>query len=467
MTSKYKYLIIGSGPTGLGAAYRLKELGITDFQIIEKENYIGGLATSFTDSMGFTWDVGGHVQFSHYDYFDNLMEKALGTDGWLTHQRESWVWIKNRFIPYPFQNNIRYLPKETMWMCLAGIIKNYKETQNTTPSNFEEWIYATFGNGIAEEFMLPYNYKVWAFKPRQLAYNWIGERVAVTDLERVAKNIIFETDDLSWGPNNTFKFPKYGGTGAIWKAIGENLIGTEYISLNKEVSKIEADAKYVILKNGEKIEYETLITTIPIDILYEKIENAPNYLVETAKKLKHSKTNVVGIGLKGKPKKELETKCWMYFPEKNSPYYRVTVFSNYSPNNVPDINKYWSLMAETSESSEKPVNHSTLIEETVNELYNDGLIEDKNDVVSKFLLSFEYGYPTPSVERDELLKPLRPWLESKNIFSRGRFGAWKYEVSNQDHSLMQGVELVNFLINGEKEITIDFPSIANAGKGKN
>lgn len=466
MTEKYRFLIIGSGPTGLGAAYRLKELGITDFHILEKENYIGGLATSFTDKEGFTWDVGGHVQFSHYEYFDNLMEKALGADGWLTHQRESWVWMKNRFVPYPFQNNIRYLPKETMWKCLEGIIKNYKEPSNTTPSNFEEWIYATFGSGIAEEFMLPYNFKVWAYHASQLAYNWIGERVAVTDLARVTKNIIFETDDLSWGPNNTFKFPKNGGTGAIWKAIGENLIGLQHISLNREVSKIYPETKHVILKNGEKIEYENLISTIPLDILYRNISNAPDDLVKTAQELKHSKTNVVGIGLKGKPKKELETKCWMYFPEKNSPYYRVTVFSNYSPNNVPDINKYWSLMAETSESSEKPVNHSTLIEDTINELFSDGLIEDKNDVVSTFLLGFEYGYPTPSTDRDNILKPLRPWLEERKIYSRGRFGAWKYEVSNQDHSLMQGVELVNFLINKEKEITVDFPSIANAGKGK-
>jgi hypothetical protein len=54
------------------------------------------------------------------------MMKALGEDGWLTHQRESWVWIEDRFVPYPFQNNIKYLSKETMWKCLEGLIKLYK-----------------------------------------------------------------------------------------------------------------------------------------------------------------------------------------------------------------------------------------------------------------------------------------------------------------------------------------------------
>ena len=113
----FKYLILGAGPTGLGAAYRLKELEIEDFLILEKENQPGGLASSFIDEKGFTWDIGGHVQFSHYKYFDDLMDKALGKEGWIQHERESWVWIQNRFVPYPFQNNIRYLPKETMWKC--------------------------------------------------------------------------------------------------------------------------------------------------------------------------------------------------------------------------------------------------------------------------------------------------------------------------------------------------------------
>ena len=210
-TMNYKYVIIGSGPTGLGAAYRLKELGITDFIVLEKEDRIGGLSKSFVDEKGFTWDVGGHVQFSHYKYFDDLMLKALGEDGWLSHQRESWVWIENRFVPYPFQNNIKYLSPDTMWKCLQGIINNYKFPNNQKPANFREWILATFGQGLADTFMFPYNFKVWAFPPEEMNAVWVGERVAITDLQRVTKNIIFNQDDFSWGPNSTFKFPKRGG----------------------------------------------------------------------------------------------------------------------------------------------------------------------------------------------------------------------------------------------------------------
>jgi protoporphyrinogen oxidase len=266
---KYKTVIIGAGPTGLGTAYRLKEIGEDDFIVLEKSDRVGGLSASFVDKEGFTWDIGGHVQFSHYKYFDNLMEKALGDDGWLNHERESWIWIKNRFVPYPFQNNIRYLPRDSMWKCLKGIIhanKNEKTGSKTNPQNFKEWIIKIFGQGIAEEFMFPYNYKVWGYPAEELSYKWIGERVAVTELEWVIENILFEKDDISWGPNNTFQFPKFGGTGAIWKGVA-SLVGLEKFLHHAEVVTIDSRKKILTLKDGRKIEYENLLSTMPVDIL--------------------------------------------------------------------------------------------------------------------------------------------------------------------------------------------------------
>src|SRR5437870_5769735 len=70
-------IILGAGPTGLGAAYRLQERGVDDFTVVEARAEPGGLASSYVDARGFTWDVGGHVQFSHYAYYDDLLDRAL------------------------------------------------------------------------------------------------------------------------------------------------------------------------------------------------------------------------------------------------------------------------------------------------------------------------------------------------------------------------------------------------------
>ncbi len=460
----YQYVIIGAGPTGLGAAYRLKELGIEDFLVIDASEYVGGLATTFTDEQGFLWDIGGHVQFSHYQYFDEVMDKALGKDGWLHHERESWVWMRNRFVPYPFQNNIRYLPEEEMWQCLSGIIDNYKNP-SLPPNNFKEWILATFGKGIADVFMLPYNFKVWAYPPEELAYHWIGDRVAVTDLKRVTKNILFENDDVSWGPNNTFRFPEHGGTGSIWKRVGE-MIGEEKFRLGHGVENIQANNKQLILSDGSKVEYEHLLSTIPLDLLAQSIDELPQKKKERAQELKYSSSNIIGLGLKGQPKEELRSKCWMYFPENDNPFYRVTVFSNYSPNNVPDINQHWSLMTETSESPAKPVDQDNILEETIQGCLNTGLIQDRSEIISTWHYRAGHGYPTPSLERDEIFADILPAIEELGIHSRGRFGAWKYEISNQDHSMMQGVEWVNKMQLDIPEVTINFPGTANANWGR-
>jgi len=457
-------LVIGAGPTGLGAAYRLKELGDADFLVVEASQELGGLAASFVDAQGFTWDIGGHVQFSHYKYFDELMEKALGKEGWLHHQRESWVWIRDRFVPYPFQNNIRRLPKEVLWKCLAGLIDLYKQipTQGQGRlAHFGEWIEATFGRGLAEEFMLPYNFKVWAYPAEEMDYGWVGERVAVTDLKRVLENVLFEKDDLSWGPNNTFQFPVRGGTGAIWRRVGE-LVGLEKIALGVAVKQVNATRREAVLSDGRIVRFQNLLSTIPLDLFLPMIEESTPEARAVAARLKYSSSHIVGIGLKGAPAPELKTKCWMYFPESNCPFYRVTLFSNYSPNNVPDISRHWSLMAETSESSHKKVDPSRLIEETIEGMLATKLIQSRDEIISTWQFTAAHGYPTPFLGRDAMIETLFAELDRLGLYSRGRFGAWKYEVSNQDHSLMQGVEWANRIRLGAEETTVFFPNVVNA-----
>lgn len=461
-----RILIIGAGPTGIGAAYRLRKLGYTNFRVIEAESAAGGLASSFLDDKGFTWDIGGHVQFSHYDYFDDAMKEALGRDGWLHHERESWVWMAQRFVPYPFQNNLRYLPPELIAKAVSGLARRPPRTPSPT-QDFGSWVLQTFGEGIRDIFMAPYNYKVWAFPIERLWAGWVGERVAVVDLARSLDNIFLERDDLSWGPNNTFQFPKFGGTGAVWRALARQ-IGLDYFQFDTHVQSIDWKSKVVITSGGERLSYDHILSTMPLDTLAKTLLPGVEEVLSAAPKLLRSHSHIVGVGLSGEQPPQLAKKCWMYFPENDCPFYRVTVFSNYSPNNVPEpeTGKYWSLMSETSESSVKPVDRKAIVDQTLDGMLNTGLIRSREQVVSTWHYTAEHGYPTPSLERNELLRRIEPALEKTGVSSRGRFGAWRYEVSNQDHSFMQGVEWVNAKLLDVPEITVRFAETANAMWGK-
>src|SRR3954447_1855763 len=447
-----KILIIGAGPTGLGAAYRLKELGYKNFAMYDRLPHIGGLASSFTDSAGFTWDIGGHVMFSHYKYYDDVFDRLMGKDFQL-NMRECWVRMFGTWVPYPFQNNIRYLPKEVTYECLAGLVEAQTKRDHKSSRNFKEFIDAVFGDGIVKHFMKPYNFKVWAHPAELMNKEWIGERVAVLDINRAIKNVVLGTDDFGWGPNNTFKFPLFGGTGEFYRRFGKPLDG--HVNLNKTVDFINLARKEVRFKDGEVVKYDRLISAMPLDVLCNDVLNgeAPREIKKATASLRHSGGYMVGIGIRQPCP---STKSWMYFPEDNCPFYRVTYLSNYSPYMTPDNKTHYSLLCETSYSEFKPVDGSRIVDDTITGLVNAGLLkdEDRKDIVDTWVYHAKYSYPTPSVERDGILAEAIPFLERHDIHSRGRFGMWKYEVSNTDHTLMQGVELVNRWLLGEPETTI-------------
>src|SRR5688572_21547856 len=447
-----KIVIIGAGPTGLGAAYRLKELGYKNFHMYERSGHVGGLASSFTDPAGFTWDIGGHVMFSHYKYYDDVFDKVMGNDFQL-NMRECWLRMFDTWVPYPFQNNIRYLPKQVTFECLTGLVEAQTKRDYKKARNFQEFVNAVFGEGIEKYFMNPYNFQVWARPLEMMNKEWIGERVAVLDVNRAIKNVVLGTDDFGWGPNNQFKFPLYGGTGEFYRRFAKPLQG--HFTLNKAVDFINASRKEIRFSDGEVVKYDALISTMPIDKLCNDMLNGdvPREIKRSTASLRHSGGYMVGIGIKQPCP---STKSWMYFPEENCPFYRVTYLSNYSPYMTPDKDTHYSLLCEVSYSEFKPVDGKRIVDDVVQGLINAGMLKerDRDDIVDTWVYDAKYSYPTPTVERDGILSEAIPFLERHDIYSRGRFGMWKYEVANTDHSLMQGVELINRLINGEAEQTI-------------
>ena len=489
-TEKQRIVIIGAGPTGLGAAHRLTKLGVlrSDTQVIvlDQQGIPGGLAASHRDRNGFLWDNGGHVVFSHYPYFTQTLTEAVSE--WNQHTRAAYAFMKGsdgirRFVQYPVQVNIYAMDKVNREKSLKGLEEVAYHSSQQKPANFDQWLLKHFGTGLCDIFMRKYNQKIWTVKTTEMNVDWVSERVAVPNITKIKAKITASekgklVNDSDWGPNHFFRFPRYGGTGGIWKAIAQQ-VPLGWFHFNHKVTEINVKEKELKVEVQGKtpkryhLKYDYLISTVPLHLLLKMVNDTDETSVKMrklAKEFVYTHTHVIGIGLKGHAPKLLEGKHWMYFPDSDAPFYRVTVFSGYSKDHVPPSGDYWSLMCEVAEpmgaNDTSYWTEENLLKETIKALVNFKFIF-RDQVVSKYYHRLEYGYPVPFLKRKQLLTAIQPWLESKQIYSRGRFGGWRYEVGNQDHSFMQGVEIADFIMKGIPEETYPDANRVNSMKASN
>lgn len=441
-------VVIGAGPTGLGAGHRLRQLGHDDWVVLEAADRVGGLASSYTDAAGFTWDVGGHVLFSHYDHYDAVVDDVLGED-WTAIERQAWIWMEGRFVRYPFQHHLGALDRQTVFDCVFGAVEAAASSDGAPPRTFVDWVLATMGRGIADHFMLPYNRKVWATPLERMSADWIAERVPPVDVERLLRSVLLHETPSRWGPNRTFRYPLRGGTGAIFEGIGRFLDG--HLRLASAAVHVDPRARVVTTSDGRSLRYRTLLSTMPLTRLVTLTDGVPDAVRHAAEQLEWAGGHFVGIGVDRPADTD---RCWVYFPEHDVPFYRVTYLSNYSPYLTARPGQL-SLLAEISTSPSQPVDPETVVDEVVDGLMSTGLLtpDDVGATVSRWHLEVPLTYPVPTLGRDAALATVHGWLREHGVWSRGRFGAWRYEIGNMDHSFMQGAEFVDAVLHGAPEPT--------------
>lgn len=444
-----RIIIIGAGPTGLGAAYLLKNLDYDNFTVYERNNYVGGLCASFRDKQGFTWNLGGHVLFPQHDYFEDVLNSLFGNE-LLEKIRDAWIFTGNKWIPYPFQDNVGYLLPRDKMACIvsminARIISSLLRKEST---DFKKWVLNTFGSKMAHYFLLPYNFKVWAHPLEEMDKGWVTGRIKNPRIRCVLANLINGKPEAPWGPNSKFKFPLFGAVGEVFDRAASFF--NENILLNSEISGINPRRKEVYLTNGRKDNYDVLINTSALDSLLKALTECDKQMLSASESLRHNSMFVVGLGIK--KKKRENSKSWVYFPEKRVPFFRMTFLSNYSPYMTPDDEEYCSLLCEIAYSEHKKEKKDEAVENTIRALIDCNILDDDREhIVSTFLSEIEHAYPIPTRGRDEALREIQPKLEQMDIYSRGRFGAWKYEIGNMDHSFMQGVEVADRIVRNHKE----------------
>ncbi|KAL3099206.1 hypothetical protein niasHS_000814 [Heterodera schachtii] len=467
-----KIVAIGCAPTSIGFAYRLQQLkadGIEEaadieLLVLEQNPTPGGLSCTVTDEKGFLWDMGGHITFSHnFPYYENATHEAV--DEWNTLQRNCLVDMNHLYgekgihlVPYPAQFAVPLFPDAVKKQCLKELKQRYENKEiKSPPENFEEWVLHHFGPQILDVFFNPYSKKVWTVKPSKMSPIWVGTRVAKLPQEKLEELCsmdanVLKNADFGWGPNAQFNFPKYGGTGAVWKNMTEKL-PSEWFKYNSKVLRVDHRQKcvhYVQLNaNGQptgptkSLKYDALINSSPIDSFV-----ADNKICEMPL-LEHNKVFVIGVGLKLPMTEFCEKYTWLYFPDPDVPFYRVTFFSRYGEV-TPDNTKYWSVLCECARPSDDTMSEAEIRQWAIEGLITKSIIK-RDQIINEYSICLPYGYPIPTVERDVELARTHEVLEKHCIYSRGRFGGWKYEVSNQDHCFIQGKELCDRLLLDEPE----------------
>jgi len=484
-----KIVVIGAGPTGLCAAYRLHELGYTNWELLEGTQEPAGLACTIRDQAGFGWDIGVHCLFSHFSFFDALLDDMLPPSDWLYHQRYSPAHMRGRWVGYPVQANVWRLPEKEVMGILTDLAQKEARSKPPPPRNFKEFLDAKFGAALTDTFMAPYNAKVWAHPAHEMNHIWVGERVSEISSAAVLSNVINRRDAPKWGPNAQFRYPM-NGTGHIWTKIYSKL-PTERKTLGAIVTAVRTKGEKVLeLANGRKVPFDGLLSTMPLPSLLRMTPDHPE-LAKLAEgnngaadhsRFKHQTVNLVGVGVWGTSvPAALDGVHWVYFPESDFVFYRVTVLSNFSPLVVGKPYKQWSLLIEVSESKHRHYFDPTkgkqwslqdlakdpeeLKRVVIDGLHRGDMLPRNASIASVWTKRLEYGYPVPYVERNMHVHTADNALRKLGIWSRGRFGSWKYEVGNQDHSCMLGVDAVDSMLFGGnqegREATFNSPDYVN------
>ena len=204
-------IILGAGLSGLSAAHHLGG----DCEVFESEPWTGGHSHTHSAS-GFSFDEGAHVFFGQDDISREFVWEPL-KDQMHHHQAEIWNhYDGHRFGRYPVQANAAALEPDLATRCVMDFIAAAQQ-EPATPSNYEEWCYASFGRAFADNFMLRYARKVWTVEPAEMTTEWLGSRVggriSRPSLEDVVKGAIDKNPQVL-NYLTEFAYPR-GGFGQI------------------------------------------------------------------------------------------------------------------------------------------------------------------------------------------------------------------------------------------------------------
>ena len=389
---KVKYLILGAGPAGLTIGNLLKQSAEDSFLVLEKEAVSGGLCRSI-DVDGSPFDIGGgHFLDVRRPEVNRFLFSFMPETEWNRFERDSRIAVHGTVIGHPIEANIWQLPIEDQVRYLKSVASAGCNTGTAMPDSFIDWIYWKLGERIAEDYMIPYNRKLFSSELDQLGTYWL-EKLPSVSFDETLRSCLEKKAYGTQPGHAQFYYPKTFGYGELWRRMGASL--GENLHCNCTVRGIDFEKKEVITDNGT-ITAEKIFVTVPWTSL-SVLKGIPEVLTDGIGELKYSSVETRYF------EENLDTSAhWIYYPDPDLPFHRILVRSNFCTGSKG----YWT---------------ETNAERT--ELFRG---EDRD----RFHYLNEYAYPLNTKTKPRMISRLLSWTEQRGVIGVGRWGEWEHYNSD-------------------------------------
>ncbi len=420
MKHRTKTCILGSGLTGLSAAYHMAH---KDYVVLEKENSVGGNCRT-PEREGFHFDLGGHIFYPKKEYVQGLVQDLLG-DGLRESDREAWIYSHDTYTRYPFQANLYGLPDDVIKSCLDGL-RRAQET-GTSSDNFLAFIHNTFGDGIAKHFMIPFNEKHWRVPLDQLTTDWMGKFIPKPSYEDVLAGSQKPAEKCI-GQNARFLYPRNGGIQAFCDSF---LPHVNSVGLNSEVTGIDLSGKTLEVNGSRLIDYQNVISTLPLPVLVGCLKKPPAQVSEAAAKLRWNSLYVANVAV---DRPSLTEKHRVYCSGPELVFHKLAFFSSYAPSMAPSGKS--AVSAEVIHSEEFPMDPDTLSDRVVADLRRMGILKPEDGVLFVDIIDVPCAYSIYDRNREKAVATIREYFAKHDVRCWGRYAEWAYQ--NMEANILSG-----------------------------
>lgn len=430
-------LILGGGLTGLSTAWFLGKLardaGVAEpsWLLVEKDKRVGGL-TRTEVLHGYHFDHTGHWLHLRHPEMKAMVAEVMG-DEMVRVARRSRIWSHGAMTHFPFQQNLHGLPLDVAHECLMGAVEAAlaeARGEHQPPANFRDFCVQRFGRGITERFMVPYNTKLWGCAPEEITADWCSRFLPRPNISQIAAGALGMVDEQA-GYNASFVYPRTGGIETFAKAIAKPL-SPQQIRLETTPVAIDLAAKTCTLSDGTHVQWQHIVSSLPLPELLPLIEDLPSSVADAASRLRCTSLRYINLGI-ARPD-VLGDVQWLYIPEPKYPFYRIGSFSNAVPSLAPEgkSSLYVEVAANAPESDGE-------VKQAVRQFLSErGWLSSASEVEVEEIRHLKYGYVVFDEHYFPAKEAILPYLQAAGLASLGRYGAWVY--SSMEDAMWDGYQ---------------------------